>query len=112
MQPQGPLPEENMFVAMQRDNLSPPRVTTTMNIGRGQATGTRSRKRQRLQQMEHMPNVVEQQGEEEGVSVLVEQEAREEQREEEGCVATIRMQEVLNSCSLEMASSHMLHLKN
>ena len=45
MQPRGPLPEENMFVAVQRDNLPPPRVTTAMNIGRGRATGTRSRKK-------------------------------------------------------------------
>ena len=45
MQPRGPLPEENMFIAVQRDNLSPPRVTTAMNIGRGRATGTRSRKK-------------------------------------------------------------------
>jgi hypothetical protein len=49
MQPQGLLLEENMFVAVQKDNLPPPRVTTVMNIGRGQATGTISRKkRQRL----------------------------------------------------------------
>jgi hypothetical protein len=34
-----------MFVAVERDNLPPPRVTTAMNIGRGRATGTRSRKK-------------------------------------------------------------------
>jgi hypothetical protein len=63
--------------------------------------------------MEHMlQNIVEQQGEEEGESVLVEQEAEEEQGEEEGCVAITRMQEVLIFCSVEMESSHMLHLKN
>jgi hypothetical protein len=45
MQPQGLLLEENMFVAVQKDNLPPPRVTTAMNIGRGQATGTISRKK-------------------------------------------------------------------
>jgi hypothetical protein len=48
MQPQGPLPQENMFVAMQRDNLPPLRVTTTMNVYRDRAIGTRSRKKQRL----------------------------------------------------------------
>ena len=63
--------------------------------------------------MEHiLQNVVEQQGEDEGESVLVEQEAEKEQGEEEGCVATIRMQEVSNFCSSETESSHMLHLKN
>jgi hypothetical protein len=45
MQPWDPLPEENMFAAVQKDNLPPPRVTTAMNIGRGQATGTISRKK-------------------------------------------------------------------
>ena len=45
MQPRGPLPDENMFVAMERDNLPPQRLTTAMNIGRGRATSTRSRKR-------------------------------------------------------------------
>ena len=34
-----------MFVAVQRDNLPPPRVTTSMKIGRGRATGTRLRKK-------------------------------------------------------------------
>jgi hypothetical protein len=63
-----------MSVDVQKDNLPPPRVTTVMNIGRGRATGTRSRKKDRLQQIEHMlQNIVEQRGEEEGVSVLVEQ---------------------------------------
>jgi len=59
-----------------------------------------------------LENIVEQQGEGEGegVSVLVEQEAGEEQREEEVCVTTTKMQEVFNSCSLERKSSHMLHL--
>ncbi|KAG2587427.1 hypothetical protein PVAP13_5NG150700 [Panicum virgatum] len=45
MQPRGPLPDENMFVALERDNLPPQRLTTAMNIGRGRATSTRSRKR-------------------------------------------------------------------
>lgn len=45
MQPWASLPEENMFVAMQRDNLPPPRVTTAMNIGRGRAIVARSMKK-------------------------------------------------------------------
>ena len=45
MQPLGPLPEENMFVAVQRDNLPPLRVNIAMNIGRCQTTVTRSRKK-------------------------------------------------------------------
>ena len=48
MQPRGPLPEENMFVAVQRDNLPPLRVNTTMNIGRSRNTGTRSRKKAKI----------------------------------------------------------------
>jgi len=38
-----------------------------------------------------LQNVVEHQGEEEGVSVLVEQEVGEEQGEKEGCIAKTRM---------------------
>ena len=48
MQPPGPLPEENMFVAVQRDNLPPLRVNTAMNIGRSRTTGTRSRKKAKI----------------------------------------------------------------
>ncbi|RLN24630.1 ell-associated factor Eaf [Panicum miliaceum] len=65
LQPRGPLLEENMFVAVQRDNPPNPRVQ-----GQG--------KRQRQQQMMH--NVVVQQGEKEGEEdVLAEQEAEEEE---------------------------------
>ena len=45
MQPRGPFPEENIFVAVQRDNLPPLRVNTAMNIGRCQTTVKRSRKK-------------------------------------------------------------------
>ena len=48
MQPRGPLLEENMFVAVQRDNLPPLRVNTTMNIGRSRTTCTRSRKKAKI----------------------------------------------------------------
>ncbi|WVZ76088.1 hypothetical protein U9M48_024090, partial [Paspalum notatum var. saurae] len=47
MQPRGPLPDENIFVVGQRDNLPPPKVTTAMNI-RCRATATRSRKKAKI----------------------------------------------------------------
>jgi len=91
MQPRGPLPEENMFVAVQRDNLPPLRVNTTMNIGRSRTTGTRSRKKAKIATDAADVQEREMEGEED---VLAKQEAEEEDGGE------------------EVESSLMLHMKN
>jgi len=91
MQPRGPLPEENMFVAVQRDNLPPLRVNTTMNIGRSRTTGTRSRKKAKIATDAADVQEREMEGEED---VLAKQEVEEEDGGE------------------EVESSLMLHMKN
>jgi len=91
MQPRGPLPEENMFVAVQRDNQPPLRVNTTMNIGRSRTTGTRSRKKAKIATDAADVQEREMEGEED---VLAKQEVEEEDGGE------------------EVESSLMLHMKN
>ena len=91
MQPRGPLPEENMFVAVQRDNLPPLRVNTAMNIGRCQATVKRSRKKAKIATDAADVQEREMEGEED---VLAKQEVEEEDGGE------------------EVESSLMLHMKN
>ena len=91
MQPRGPLPEENMFVAVQRDNLPPLRVNTAMNIGRSRTTGTRSRKKAKIATDAADVQEREMEGEED---VLAKQEVEEEDGGE------------------EVESSLMLHMKN
>jgi len=91
MQPRGLLPEENMFVAVQRDNLPPLRVNTTMNIGRSRTTGTRSRKKAKIATDAADVQEREMEGEED---VLAKQEVEEEDGGE------------------EVESSLMLHMKN
>ena len=91
MQPRGLLPEENMFVAVQRDNLPPLRVNIAMNIGRSRTTGTRSRKKAKIATDAADVQEREMEGEED---VLAKQEAEEEDGGE------------------EVESSLMLHMKN
>ena len=91
MQPRGPLPEENMFVAVQRDNLPPLRVNTAMNIGTSRTIGTRSRKKAKIATDAADVQEREMEGEED---VLAKQEVEEEDGGE------------------EVESSLMLHMKN
>jgi hypothetical protein len=81
-----------MSVDVQKDNLPPPRVTTVMNIGRGRATGTRSRKKRqtttdRAYAAEHSGTTGRRErGERAGRT-----RGREEQGEEKGCITITRM---------------------
>jgi hypothetical protein len=98
MQPRGPLPDENEFVALQRDSLPPPRVTTAMNIGRGRATGTRSRKKAKVTKRGRGGRRGGRRGHGNDDNMEVPNQRK-------------AMQEVSTSCSLEMEDNLMLHLK-